>query len=235
MRNPVKAILAALLCVTLDAAAQGVDEAGLSSMPCPDALEWIHAHPESSFEAMQQRDSARTFTEPALRAELIERFTKDQKARRHWLANRSNRQAQRAVVAVDEDDIEWLYGVVTTKGFPTAAQIGELGVHNVWLLAQHADRAPKFQAELLAAFEQRHAEGELSGSDLSRFTDRVLVAQGKPQRYGTQFTPEQWARPDFGLPDDGAVRQVDANRRALGVMPLAAYVCMMSYARKSAP
>jgi len=230
-----KATLAALLCVTLNAAAQGVDESGLPSMPCPGALEWINAHPETSRQAMQQRDSARPLTEPALRAELVERFTRDQKARRDWLADRWNRQAQRTVTAVDEDDIQWLYEVVTTKGFPTAAQIGELGVHNVWLLAQHADRAPKFQTELLAAFERRHAEGELSGSDLSRFTDRVLVAQGRPQRYGTQFTPEQWAGPNFGLPDEEAVRQVDAARHALGVMPLADYVCMMSYARRGTP
>jgi hypothetical protein len=108
-------------------------------------------------------------------------------------------------------------------------------VLEAWLLAQHADRAPKFQAALLPALEQRHAAGEFNASDLARFTDRVLKAQGKPQRYGTQFPPEEMRTQYFGLPDEQSLREVDAQRRELGVMPLADYACMMSYLRIGPP
>jgi len=227
----VAAALALLAGAGLDSSAQGFDEGGSPSMPCSGAQAWFKAHPDVAFEAMLQRDAARTLTDPALVAELKRRFKRDQDARHTVLANRNNRQTQQAVDVVDRDDIRWLYKLMTTRGMPTAAQVGELGVHDIWLLAQHADDAPAFQAELLAAFEQRHAEGELSGGDLARFTDRVLKGDGKPQRYGTQFSSAEWARAHFGLPDEDAVRTVDANRKALGIMPLADYVCMMRYGR----
>lgn len=225
-------LAAVLLCTSLGASAQGIEETGLPSMPCPGALAWIGAHPEATREAAARRDAARTLADPALALELKERAAKDQEARRAWVADPENRQAQRAVVLLDQDNVKWLYQLVTTRGFPTAAQVGETGLHEVWLLAQHADTQPRFQAQLLPAFEERKAAGELSTSDLARFTDRVLKAQGKPQRYGTQFSPEAWGRAHFGLPDDAAVQAVEANRRALGTMPLLDYVCMMRDARK---
>jgi hypothetical protein len=225
-------VTAVLLCASLGASAQGIEETGLPSMPCPGALAWIAAHPEATPEAAARRDAARLLGDPALAAELKERAAKDQEARLAWTADLGNRQAQRAVVLLDRDNVQWLYKLVTTRGFPTAAQVGEVGLHHLWLLAQHADEQPRFQAQLLPAFEQRQAAGELSTSDLARFTDRVLKAQGKPQRYGTQFPPEEWANGHFGLRDDAAVRAVEANRRAIGAMPLADYVCMMRDARK---
>jgi hypothetical protein len=39
-------------------------------------------------------------------------------------------------------------------------------------------------------------------------------------------------RAAFRLAGRGQVQAVEANRRALGIMPLADYVCMMSEARK---
>jgi hypothetical protein len=225
-------VAALMLCASLSATAQGLEETGLPSMPCQGALAWIAAHPEATREAAARRDAARTLGDPALAAELKERAAKDQEARLAWTADLGNRQAQRAVLQIDQDNVKWLYKLVTTKGFPTAAQVGEIGLHHLWLLAQHADTQPRFQSQLLPSFEQRQAAGELSTSDLARLTDRVLKAQGKPQRYGTQFSPEEWAAPHFGLPDDAAVQAVEAHRRALGAMPLADYVCMMRDARK---
>ena len=202
-------------------------------MPCPGAIAWNQAHPEQSEAAMARRDASRQFSDPALRAELAERVQRDQEARIAWLAARSNTALQRRVSGIDADNVAWLSRMVRSKGFPTAAQVGEQGVLDLWLLVQHADREPKFQAALLPMLEQRHAEGELSAMNLSRSVDRVLVAQGKPQRYGTQFSPEAWATGHFGLPDEASVREVDQHRQELGIMPLADYVCMMSYARRA--
>ncbi|QNA87838.1 hypothetical protein G4G28_04000 [Massilia sp. Dwa41.01b] len=101
-----------------------------------------------------------------------------------------------------------------------------------WTLLQHADSSPDFRAALLPTLGERAAAGELRAARLAQFTDRVLVAYGRPQRYGTQFSPEGWRAPHFGLDDAASLRAVEENRRVLGVMPLADYVCMMSEARK---
>lgn len=197
---------------------------------CSGADAWHAAHPKETSEALTEREAKRVFTDPKLRDELAERVAKDQAARRELLRSRTPR-ANSVVLAIDENNIRWLYALVSDHGFPTVAEVGEQGMHHAWVLAQHADRAPKFQAALLPALEQRYTQGDLNADDLARFTDRVMVNQNKSQRYGTQFAPEEMREKWFGLPDEQAVRDVDARRQALGIMPLADYACMMSHAR----
>ena len=198
---------------------------------CPGAGAWFSAHPQDDYPALVKRDAARSFSAPQLRSELAERFERDQAARKAMLAAPHNLRVAGRVAEVDRDNVMWLWKRVRTLGFPDVEQVGEIGVHHAWLLAQHADKQPQFQAELLPVLEQRHADGQLDGMTLSRFVDRVLVAQHQPQRYGTQFSTQAWATAHFGLPDEQSAREVDLNRQALGIMPLADYVCMMRLAR----
>jgi hypothetical protein len=229
-----RGVLAALLCGAFALPALGADQASAPT-PCAGAEAWLKAHPEASHEAMARRDTARTLLDPALRAELDERFARDQRARVAVLAKPRDPQRKRAVVLADQGNLRWLRELVAGKGFPTAAQVGEEGLDHAWLLLQHMDDDPQFQAALLPTLEQRYADGELGADNLARFTDRVLKAQGKPQRYGTQFSPEEMGSQHFGLPDDASVREVEAHRRDLGVMPLADYACMMRLARIGRP
>jgi hypothetical protein len=74
-------------------------------------------------------------------------------------------------------------------------------------------------------FAQRHQAGELSADDLAKLTDRVLLAAGKQQRFGTQF---DWSSGQFKPKGTGNTADIEANRQALGLMPLADYACMMN-------
>ena len=56
-----------------------------------------------------------------------------------------------------------------------------------WLMAQHAIHDPEFQRECLGLLEAAVWQGEASPRNLAYLTDRVLVHEGRPQRYGTQF------------------------------------------------
>jgi hypothetical protein len=226
---------AALLCATLALPAHGADERRAGPYPCAGVTAWRQAHPEHERGAMARRDAARTLSDPALRAELDLRFTRDQEARVAWIARRWDRELARQVARADRDNLRWLRELVASKGFPTAAQVGEEGVNRAWLLMQHMDDDPAFQAALLPVLEQRFADGELDPDNLARYTDRVLKAQGKPQRYGTQFSPEEMGGAYFGLPDEASLREVEGRRRTLGVMPLADYACMMRTARMDHP
>lgn len=213
-----------LLCACLAPSAHADD----SPPACPGATAWKQAHPEERDRALTQRDAARTFSDPNLRSELAERVERDQVARRALLASPHNRALMLRVAQIDTGDVAWLNNLVRSKGFPTVAQVGERGVRDTWLLAQHADQQPAFQAALLPVMEQRHADGELDGVSLSRYADRVAKAAGQPQRYGTQFSEAEWASGQFNFPDADRMRVINANRQALGVMPLRDYVCMMS-------
>ncbi|CAN7577227.1 DUF6624 domain-containing protein [Massilia sp. LjRoot122] len=223
---------AALLCAAFSASAWAADAAVAAN--CPGVSAWYAAHPNETDEALAKRDAARSFTDPQLRAELAARAARDQQARLAMVkAARKDWGPRREVAAIDEENVKWLFELVRSKGFPTAAQVGEQGVHDAWLLALHADRAPKFQQSLVPVLDQRRVDGELSGSDMARYVDRLLEAQGKPQRFGTQSS-DNFAGSHLGLPNAESLREVEANRREFELMPLADYVCMMKEERKEA-
>ncbi|GAA4947693.1 hypothetical protein GCM10023205_04570 [Yinghuangia aomiensis] len=50
------------------------------------------------------------------------------------------------------------------------------GAHCAWLLAQHADRAPQFQKQVLTLLEAAVAAGDAAQRELAYLTNRVLVA-----------------------------------------------------------
>jgi ATP-dependent Clp protease ATP-binding subunit ClpA len=123
---------------------------------------------------------------------------------------------------VDRENTEWLKSVVRTRGWPGRSLVGADAAHAAWLLAQHADGNPAFQRECLALLEDTAERGEAQRSHVAYLTDRVHLAEGRLQRYGTQLTRsatgEMVPRP-IEDPDS-----VDERRATVGLEPLSAYV-----------
>ena len=215
-------LFAVILSVYASGIAQGVGSEPAVE-PCPAAAEWLRSHPP-----LPEAQHA-----AASRAELLDelkvRVANDQNARRQWLADSRNENLARAVDTIDISNLAWLRKLIGKEGFPTAAQVGNEGVHLAWVLLQHADQDVKFQSALLFVLEKRYSAGELSANDLSRFTDRVLVANSKPQRFGTQF---DWMASESKLPEGSRLVEIDADRRQLGLVPLADYACAVRSARE---
>ena len=186
---------------------------------CSGAALWDTTHP-----SLPQT----TGKDENLRNELKSRVEKDQAARKGWLANQADESLAQAVDTIDTENLAWLRQLVSEQGFPNADAVGTEGVHYAWLLLQHADQDPAFQSSLLPVLEKRFADHELPANDLARLADRILVASGKPQKYGTQF---DWFSGNFELPPALEVTKIDAERRRLGLMPLNDYVCTIRRAR----
>jgi len=156
---------------------------------------------------------------PDLRAELLRRAARDQDARR---------QAERdwePVAAVDAENLPWLKQVIAETGWPGRSLVGEDGAHAAWLLAQHADRDPVFQRACLTLITEAAGRGEASPSEVAYLTDRVLLAEGQPQEYGTQLSGRDGRWQPRQLRDPGAV---DKRRAAAGLGPLADYLAGMT-------
>jgi hypothetical protein len=123
-----------------------------------------------------------------------------------------------ALTSVDADNLAWLKEVLTEVGWPGRSMVGEDGAHAAWLLAQHADQDPSFQRRCLEALSQAVADGEASSADLAYLTDRVLLAEGKPQEYGTQFVGRETGWIPRQLRDSEGV---DERRAQMGLGTLA--------------
>lgn len=110
--------------------------------------------------------------------------------------------------------------IVGAHGWPTVSAVGEPGAFAAWLLVQHADADVPFQREALELMLAA-APGEVSAKNVAYLTDRVLLAEGKKQRYGTQvelINCEYQPRP---LEDES---KVDELRATVGLEPLAEYL-----------
>lgn len=161
-----------------------------------------------------------------LARQLALRVEADQAARALWTLSMQQGQplapADVALVAaIDSLNTAWLKGIIAERGWPTASAVGEEGAHDAWLLVQHADRDPAFQREVLALMEAAVAEGEASGSDFAYLTDRVRVAAGEAQVYGTQIKVVEGEPVPLEMEDAAGV---DARRAAVGLPPLADYL-----------
>ena len=114
---------------------------------------------------------------------------------------------------VDRDNTAWLKEQVEQHGWLGKTLVGEGGAQNAWLLVQHADRDPEFQKHCLALMNKM-PDGEVSKKNVAYLTDRVLCADNKPQRYGTQVTID----PSTGKPKVKEVEDPDnLNKRRASV------------------
>jgi len=159
-----------------------------------------------------------------LRAELLRRAETDQAAR----SARDSAAASHA----DAENLPWLRRAVAERGWPGRSAVGEDGATAAWLLAQHADGDPAFQRRCLDLLTRAADAGEATKAHVAYLTDRVLLAEGQPQEYGTQVTwrdrrcvPRELRDPDH----------VDHRRAAMSLEPLSEYLTHFTVDGAQAP
>lgn len=218
-----KGLDVALLLLALPAWAQEDDPQLAAALArCPSAAEFVRLHGKPPAERAAPQADAGPPGAPALRQQLLDMARVDQQARSGgW----SQAQMQK-MLEVDAANLPQIKRIVAEHdGLPTVAEVGADGVAAAWLLVQHADRDPAFQAQVLEKLSPLVRSGGITSNEYVLLTDRVLANQGKPQRYGSQLlaVDGKWVPKPMEAPE-----QVDRRRAQVGEMPLADYVCVAS-------
>ena len=161
-----------------------------------------------------------------LHAELLQLAEQDQKNRagiEAFIERVGRRSAQgdsatKAMTTADEPLMKRIREIISTSGWPRRDRVGDDGTHAAWLVVQHAP--PDVQQSLLPLLRNAVVHGQARASDLALLEDRVRVAQGKLQRYGSQMRSSPTPGPPVLEPiEDEAC--VDRRRAAVGLEPLA--------------
>lgn len=160
-----------------------------------------------------------TMTHPELYDELMRRRTIDQQVRTAEPANGWE------MMKIDADNTAWMKEVVARHGWPGKSMVGPDGADAAWLLVQHADQAHEFQKECLQLLTAAYEKGEATGQHVAYLTDRVLVAEGKPQLYGTQFHTVDGKLVPQAIENEA---EVDQRRAKMGLGTLADYKAQMT-------
>ncbi len=178
-------------------------------------------HADSRWAPIVQRCRAnhelfvQSLKEPALREELLRRMKEDQRVRLEPDVN------PREWMRIDRDNLAYIKKVIDEHGWPGRSMVGDDGALAAFLLVQHAASDLAFQKRCLELLTQAVEQNEATAAHMAYLTDRVLIFEGKPQRYGTQFAGI--GKSSKLLPIENE-QDVDARRREVGLPPLAEYV-----------
>lgn len=153
---------------------------------------------------------------PDLRREILEMSRVDQAARRGQDIPELD---GLTMTDVDRRNTARMKEVIAEAGWPGATLVGEDGASSAWLLVQHADLDPEFQRHCLELMKAM-PEGEIDPVDLAYLTDRVLVNEGEPQIYGTQFWSPDGTRQPRPIAEPMKVEEL---RAAIGMMSMQDY------------
>ena len=126
----------------------------------------------------------------------------------------------REVLVADSVNLVRFEALVEAHGWPKASEVGAWAARSGFLVIQHADLKTQLRYEPLLRDAVGAGEGE--AADLALLTDRILVRQGQPQRYGSQTRtdPETGARSFYPIEDRATL---DARRATVGLTPMAEY------------
>lgn len=156
----------------------------------------------------------------AVTEQLIERGNLDQSVRRAY-QNEASQANRDAMHQVDEDNRNWIIKLLGETGWPDSRRFGDDAAEAAFLIVQHSG-----QLDLMwTAREALQGEvrgGRFPAGRLALLHDRLQLALGYPQKYGSQIhTYEDGS--SFVAPLLNAER-VNAYRAEVGLTPLEDYL-----------
>ena len=132
----------------------------------------------------------------------------------------------------DEDNVNWLKGQVARDGWFDIRRFGAAADQAAWLIVQHADGDPNYQAYAATILEGKVKTGDTDPRNFASLSDRIAVRAGQPQRFATQMecVDGEWLAPNIEAPEG-----LDARRKSMGLPPYDQQVAdrRMLYCRKT--
>lgn len=113
--------------------------------------------------------------------------------------------------ARDRKELARLKQIVASHGWPGVHFAGPELAQNAFAVLMRTP--PRDMEALLPALREAQAQNDVPGSQLAQAEDRLLVAKGQPQRYGTQLAS---GKPVM-IEDENAL---DIRRRMMGLPPM---------------
>jgi hypothetical protein len=154
----------------------------------------------------------------------------DQQARSAWSAHKRSENQDQLLADIDRFHTDKMKQILAIHGWVKISKFGAPTDHEAWLLVQHADHDPCFQAGCLIILSHLVPQGETDAKNFAYLYDRVaghFSTLGMKQRYGTQvrFSPQGEASLQ---PYEGTLMEVNQRRAQLGLETVEHYLATIS-------
>lgn len=128
--------------------------------------------------------------------------------------------------SIQRHNLAGIKSIIAKSGFPTITEVGTPGAWAAWDLVQHADSDHGFQDKALVLMKPLVVDKETPGEAYAYLVDRVRVAEGKEQMYGTQVHKVGGELVMRAVEDPASL---DSRRARTDNPSEAAYLCYVSY------
>ena len=149
----------------------------------------------------------------------------DQELRNLFIKDQNNKQLASALKTLDLFHTQQMKEILKVHGWIVVSKFGLKYDKKAWLLIQHADEDPFFQAGVLCILEKMVNKKETDAKNYAYLYDRVagkFHQIGFLQKYGTQVDFEN---ENIKLqPYEGSLEDIDNHRKAVGLEPLGDYL-----------
>lgn len=119
---------------------------------------------------------------------------------------------------IDRANMKRLSEIIDRFGWPGNSFAGVDNANHAFLVLQHADLDS--QRKYLPILREAVTQAQASPSNLAMLEDRVLVGEGRPQRYGTQFKSSK----PLVMHPVADEANLDRRRSEVGLPPMADYI-----------
>jgi hypothetical protein len=215
-------LLALLLTLLAACGTEPLVESPHASVPPTEASSETPAPSSTGLDPQPMPHTPAAAMNQELRDELLARMAEDQAVRTGIAPPGDDRTPEELfgqMDSVDRQNTTRMHEILEEHGWPGWSLVGEDGSTAAWVLVQHADLEPEFQELALAYLMGAVAAEDASRGDLAYLIDRVRVAKGLPQVYGTQVGPgpdgDLAPRTPIEDPDNVDVRRADAGLSTL--------------------
>lgn len=147
-----------------------------------------------------------------IKKELLTILERDQKTR-------SGSDSIEFIRCIDSINLIQIENIIQKYGWLGKNVVGESANRTLFLVIQHAELP--VQEKYLPLLQKSVAAGESSQIDLAYLEDRILMRQGKKQRYGTQVIFNEMGEQVFHPIEDE--KNVNIRRQQVGMGPLEEY------------
>lgn len=150
----------------------------------------------------------------------------DQQLRKAHLANPKNSQLKNDIDETDEFHTAKMKEILGVHGWLNISKFGKEYDNAAWLLVQHADNDPFFQAGVLLILSEMMEKKETNARNFAYLYDRVagkLNHIGMYQKYGTQIIVSDQQNIEL-QPYKGRLEDINKRRKAIGLEPVEEYL-----------
>ncbi|HUF64855.1 MAG TPA: DUF6624 domain-containing protein [Gemmatimonadaceae bacterium] len=156
----------------------------------------------------------------SVREELVQLGEQDQAAREEFTPEKMQDTVfLMTMLRGDSLRTRRLRQIVDGYGWPTRAAVGPEAADAAFLILKHSPDH-EFRKSMVPLLEDLAQEGTMPPSEVAMLVDRVLVQEGKHQRYGTQFSIEGGELVMHPVEDEEGL---DERRRQMQLAPMEEY------------